>query len=82
MCYKQSHTNLLSNLINLEPSVGNHDEAFLKGCYDMLEGFSRDVMKYTAEYCQERIKVFEAEQETATKVLSEKQHGRSIHGNK
>ena len=41
----------------------------------MLEGFSRNVMKYTAEYCQERIKVFEAEQETATKALSENNTG-------
>ena len=61
--------------INLEPSIGNHDEAFLKGYYDMLEGFSRDVMEYTAEYCQERIKVFEAEHETATKALSENNTG-------
>ena len=65
----------ISYQINLEPSIGNHDEAFLKGYYDMLEGFSRDVMKYTAEYCQERIKVFEAEQETATKALSENNTG-------
>ena len=65
----------ISYQINLEPSIGNHDEAFLKGCYDMLEGFSRDVMKYTAEYFQERIKVFEAVHETATKALSENNTG-------
>ena len=65
----------ISYQINLEPSIGNHDEAFLKIYYNMLEGFSRDAMKYTAEYCQERIEVFEAEQETATKAPSENNTG-------
>ena len=39
----------LSYKVFLEPSISNHDENFLKGYHDMLEGFSRQVMEYTAK---------------------------------
>ena len=41
----------------------------------MLASFSSEVMKYTADYCKERINVFEAQQEIATKALSENNLG-------
>ena len=57
--------------IILEPSIGNHDEKFLKGYYGMLETFSKQVMEYTADYCKEKITIFESQQETSEKDLSE-----------
>ena len=35
----------LSYKVFLEPSIGNHDDNFLKGHHDMLECFSRQVME-------------------------------------
>ena len=60
----------LSYKVFLEPSIGNHDENFLKGYHDMLEGFSRQVMEYTAKYCKEKITDFETQQQNDTRSLS------------
>ena len=58
----------ISYKIELEPSIGNHDDTFLKGYYDLLDNFSKQVMKYTADYCLQQISDFEAQ-----KTLSEQE---------
>ena len=58
----------LSYKVFLEQSIGNHDENFLKGYHDMLEGFSHQVMEYTAKYCKE--KITEMQQQNDTRSLS------------
>ena len=73
MSYKSSSVHIYNP--DIEPSIGNHNEAFLKGYYDLLDSFLSEVMKYTADYCKERINVFEAQQEIATKSLSENNLG-------
>lgn len=60
----------LSYQVFLEPSIGNHDEIFLKGYHEMLAGFSNQVMEYTANYCKEKITVFETQQQKDTRLLS------------
>ena len=55
--------------IILEPSIGNHDEKFLKGYHDMLQDFSIQVMKYTADYCAEKIGDFDQQHVTSYQSL-------------
>ena len=62
----------LSYKVFLEPSIGNHDENFLKGYQQMLSEFSTRVMKYTADYCAEKIIAFDSEKEIAAKSLSDR----------
>ena len=61
----------ISYKVGLEPSIGNHDENFLKGYFDMLESFSKQVMNYTADYCISKITDFEVQQDASEKELFE-----------
>ena len=41
--------------IQLEPSIGNHDEAFLSTWYDKIQKFSIELMKDTIKFCDKTI---------------------------
>ena len=47
--------------VQLEPSIGNHDEAFLSTWYDKIQKFSIELMKDTIKFCDK----------TTTKTKSE-----------
>ena len=53
----------------LEPSIGNHDETFLKGYHELLTNFSTQVMKYTADYVKQKVADFEKQHETEMKTM-------------
>ena len=59
----------LSYKVTVEPSIGNHDEEFLKGYYDLLDGFSKQLMEYTADYCVKKREEFENQQKTSEEEL-------------
>ena len=52
-------------VIDLEPSIGNHDEDFHSRWYPRLEEFSLTLMKDISEFCEK------TENETATKISVE-----------
>ena len=41
--------------VNLEPSIGNHDEEYLKIWYQEIEELSRKLAKHTINYCDKTI---------------------------
>ena len=53
----------------LEPSIGNHDDTFLKGYYELMSNCSIQLMKYTAEYCTRKASEFNEQQITADNNL-------------
>ena len=59
----------ISYKVTVEPSIGNHDEDFLKGYYDMMDGFSKKLMEYTANYCERKISDFDKEKLTSEEDL-------------
>ena len=59
----------MSYKITVEPSIGNHDDEFLKGYYELLEGFSNTLMQYTADYCTKKREEFEGQQRTSEEGL-------------
>ena len=59
----------ISYKVTVEPSIGNHDEDFLKGYYDMMDGFSKNLMEYTANYCERKISDFDKEKLTSEEEL-------------
>ena len=59
----------LSYKVTVEPSIGNHDEAFLKGYYDILDGCSKQLMTYTADYCVKKQTEFKAQEQTSREEL-------------
>ena len=68
----------MSYQVFLEPSIGNHDETFLKGYHEMLEDFSSEVMKYTADNCKDKIAEFKTHHEASTKSLAQDKKLRNI----
>ena len=59
----------LSYQVFLEPSIGNHEETFLKGYHEMLASFSTQVMRYTADYVKQKVADFEKQHETEMKTM-------------
>ena len=60
--------------IEMEPSIGNHDDEFLKGYYKVINSCSTQLMNYTADYCAKKITEFESQKKTsddALKAMSE-----------
>ena len=55
----------------IEPSIGNHDEKFLKGYFDLLEQFSKTLMKYTSDYCEEKLTEFNQQKLESVNELQE-----------
>ena len=41
--------------IQLDPSIGNHDEAFLNTWYQKINDLSLELMNDTAKYCEQTI---------------------------
>ena len=55
----------------LEPSIGNQDDDFLRGYYDLLNNCSKELMIYTAEYCSRKQNEFEHQKTTSENELKE-----------
>lgn len=55
--------------VTVEPSIGNHDDEFLKGYYDLCDNFAKQLMTYTADYCAKKTTEFEAQCATSTEEL-------------
>ena len=55
--------------LSVEPSIGNHDDTFLKGYYDLLDNFSSQLMSYTADYCAKKQTEFEQQKKTSEDEL-------------
>ena len=55
----------------MEPSIGNHDDNFLKGYYDILDNCSAQLMNYTADYCTKKQTEFEQQKQTSDDKLKE-----------
>ena len=55
--------------IILEPSIRNHDDTFLKGYYELLDNFAKQLMEYTADYCIMKISDFETQKEKSEQDL-------------
>lgn len=53
--------------IELDPSIGNHNEAFLSTWYDKIQKFSLDLMKDTVKFCEKTVN----ETKTEIKVLED-----------
>ena len=53
--------------IELDPSIGNHNEAFLSSWYDKIQKFSLDLMKDTVKFCEKTI----AETKSEIKTLED-----------
>ena len=77
--------------VTVEPSIGNHDDEFLNGYYDLLDSFSKKLMEYTADYCikvqgeletQRQASEEELKTSTNTETFSELQKTFEINRNK
>ena len=53
--------------IEIEPSIGNHSEAFLTTWYDKIQKLSMDLMKDTVKFCEKTV----AETKTEIKTLED-----------
>ena len=62
--YIHIHTNFK---IEIEPSIGNHSEAFLTTWYDKIQKSSMDLMKDTVKFCEKIV----AETKTEIKTLED-----------
>lgn len=49
----------------VEPIIGNHDETFLKGYYELMDNCSKQLMKYPAYYSTEKLSEFNIQRMTS-----------------
>ena len=55
--------------LTVEPLIGNHNDNFLKGYYDLLDNFSSQLMNYTADYCAKKQTEFEQQKKSSEDEL-------------
>ena len=60
-----------SFIIRLEPSIGNHDEEYMKELYEDIEEFQLKRMTKTAKFCEKTIQEAEDKAKTCEEELKE-----------
>ena len=60
-----------SFIIRLEPSIGNHDEEYMKELYEDIEEFQLKRMTKTAKFCEKTIQEAEEKAKTCDEELKE-----------